>query len=145
MTPTELRAALAALGWTQGELARRYGVNPRTIRGYLVDGDAIPPALARFIALAQAGGGPRFVFGDAVGGPGEYLVHLRRPRFVARVVEEGGDDEEDAGADTLAGLTLALGDGILLCEVDWIDDPRGDLGDVLAAARAAVLEAWGAG
>jgi len=37
MTPRELRRALKRLGWTQVELARRIGVNPRTVRKWVLN------------------------------------------------------------------------------------------------------------
>ena len=36
-TPTNLRLAIASLGVTQAELARRLGVSDRTLRQWLVD------------------------------------------------------------------------------------------------------------
>lgn len=53
MTPTELRAALAALGISQLELARRTGANARTVRRWLDprSGPLAPGAAAR-VSLA---------------------------------------------------------------------------------------------
>lgn len=47
----------------------------------------------------------------------------------------------DEDADTRAGLTLALGGGLLLCEVAWTDPPPPDLQPLLAEAAAAILGA----
>ncbi|MCX8003341.1 MAG: helix-turn-helix domain-containing protein [Burkholderiaceae bacterium] len=139
MTPTELRAALAALGWSQGRLAAECGVNPRTARKWALGEAPVPADVAALVRAAQAGGPDAWVFGDGDATGGEYAVHLRRPRLVARLVNE--DDPDDAAtADTLAGLVLALGEGLVLCEIRWIDPPPGEAGlQALIASCAAAI------
>ncbi len=58
MTPTELRAALAALSLTQAGAARRWGVDPRTMRYWCVGDRAIPGWVPVMIEL-EAGRRPR--------------------------------------------------------------------------------------
>lgn len=58
MTPTDLRAQLARLGLTQTGAARLLGVNPRTVRRWLEDGD-IPPPVVRLLGAMEAVPGVR--------------------------------------------------------------------------------------
>lgn len=54
MTPSEYRAALAALGLTQAGAAELIGVNPRTSRRWALGESPIPQAVARLMAMMQA-------------------------------------------------------------------------------------------
>jgi len=140
VTPTDLRAALAALGWTQGRLAVEAGVAARTARRWALGEAAIPGDVVALLAAAQAGGGDAWVFGAGNATGREYAVHLRRPRLVARLVDEA-DPDDAASADTLTGLVLALGDDTVLCEVRWIDPPPDNAGmQALIASCLAALE-----
>lgn len=136
MTPDELRAIGAALygaEW-QSPLARALGVNPRTIRK-LVSGEMRVSATLEAAIRALTGATdpdaldvmrPRdaWIVGEgperADGARIEYLVHARRPRFIARVAADDGDTDADRGT----GVTYS-GDGYVLCEIAWIDAPPG--------------------
>ena len=103
MTPSEFQANCmaitgSALGW-QGEIARRLGVDPNTIRKAAKHGPS--DNLAR--AVLDLIGEPvseqvhaRWIVGDGDDGR-EYLVHTRFPRFRCVVVAEG--DDYDIHAD----------------------------------------------
>ena len=52
MTPTEIRAARAALGLTQGQLARLIGVDGRTWRRWECDERQMPEPVRRLLLLA---------------------------------------------------------------------------------------------
>lgn len=54
MTPTALRATLAALGLTQAEAAHMLGVDERTIRRWLAGERKIPEPAARLLGLIEA-------------------------------------------------------------------------------------------
>ena len=48
----------------------------------------------------------------------EYIVHTRFPRFIAVLADE------EAGEDTgvlSGGYDYDIGDGTMLCRIDWID------------------------
>lgn len=129
MTPADLRQRLALAGMSQGELARRIGISPRHARRLAAEeGEGVPDHLVPAV-LAALAGAPHdaWVFGDGDTTGSEYAVHLLHPRLVARLVAE--DDETDAAsADVLGGITISLGDGLLLCEIRWIDSPPDDAG-----------------
>lgn len=57
------------------------------------------------------------------------LVHLAAPRFVAKVIEiddAGAQTDDGPRADLVAGFTIDLIDGLLLCQIAWIDPPAMD-------------------
>lgn len=129
MTPADLRARLAGAGLSQRDLARAMGVADRTVRRWVAPTGAdvpdhlVPDVLA---ALATAPA-DTWIFGDGDRTGGEYAVHLHRPRLIARLVDH--DDPVDAAsADTIGGLTISLGGGLVLCEIRWIDPPPDDAG-----------------
>jgi len=55
MTPAELRAAIADLGMAQVGFARIAGVNPATVRQWLVGSRRIPGPIPAPIAALRAG------------------------------------------------------------------------------------------
>ena len=139
MTREEFRTASVALlgsvvGW-QSAIARRLGVDSRTVRRWLaVDGplpEWVGEKLAELMGGVAPGPWPRdeWVVGDAVGADGrrrEYVVHLAPPRFVARVVAldpDGQPEQPEEPADVSSGVCYAVDDATLLCEIDWIDTP----------------------
>lgn len=134
MTPAELRAlGLAIYGpeW-QAPLARALGVNPRTVRklaaGELAISAGMEADIRRVLgvndpdALDKMWPRDEWIIGDSPERPdgtrAEYIVHTRRPRFIARVA---ADDDD---ADRAAGVVYQ-GDGYVLCEIAWIDPPPG--------------------
>lgn len=139
MTPDALAAALRELCPGPGWLARAsalVGVEVRGLRQMLAGDRPVPPGLAAQLR-ALLTGGDRWVLGDGDATGGAWLVHLRVPRFAARLVDE--DDPETArGADTLSGLTLSLGGSLVLCQIVWIDPPPREIGALLAEAAEAV-------
>lgn len=139
MTPDALAAALRELCPGAGWLPRAsvlLGVEVRGLRQMLAGDRPVPPGLAAQISTLLTGG-DRWVLGDGDRTGGAWLIHLRQPRFVARLVDE--DDPETArGADTLSGLTLALAGSLVLCQIVWIDPPPPDLHPLLNAAAEAV-------
>jgi transcriptional regulator with XRE-family HTH domain len=58
MTAKQLRHAIKRLGWTQVELARRLGVNPRTVRKWVLSERPISEPAARLIRTWLAKGQP---------------------------------------------------------------------------------------
>lgn len=139
MTPDDLAAALRELCPGQGWLARAsalVGVEVRGLRQMLAGGRPVPPGLAAQLRTLLTSG-DRWVLGDGDRTGGAWLVHLRVPRFAARLVDED-DPETTRGADTLSGLTLSLGGPLVLCQIVWIDPPPADLQPLLAEAAAAV-------
>lgn len=139
MTPDELAAALRDLCPGAGWLTRAsalLGVQVRGLRQMLAGDRPVPPGLAAQIR-ALLGGGDRWVLGRGEATGGTWLVHLRPPRFAARLVDED-DPDTIRGADTLSGLTLSLGGSLVLCQIVWTDPPPADLQPLLAEAAAAV-------
>lgn len=153
MTPAELRAigsALYGAEW-QSPLARALGINARTVRKLVAGEMRVSPALQAAIRALTGATDPdaldvmrprdEWILGDGAeredGTRIEYLVHARRPRFVARIAAD--DIEADTDADRGAGVTYT-GDGYTLCEVAWIDPPPGpaELHRLLEAACDAV-------
>lgn len=136
MTPDELRAVGASLygpEW-QSPMARALGVNPRTIRKLVAGETRISPAMETAIRALTGAADPdaldvmrprdAWIMGDGPvredGSRIEYLIHGRRPRFIARVAADDGDEDADRGT----GVTYS-GDGYVLCEIAWIDAPPG--------------------
>lgn len=127
-------------GW-QSATARILDVGSRRVRAYISGKEPVPEGLARQIAaihaaITEAGGplpidapapadsGPDWIIGVEpqvefrdIDGP-EYLVHLRRPRFFARIVDEA----LEGGA--LGREVYVDGDHALV--VTWIDRPNDD-------------------
>ena len=50
MTPAQLRARLAALGWTQRHLAKMLGVTERTVSRWLAGSTPVPLHCQRYLA-----------------------------------------------------------------------------------------------
>jgi hypothetical protein len=144
VTPDALAAALRELCPGRGWLARAsalVNVEVRGLRQMLAGDRPVPPGLAAHLRTLLTSG-DRWVLGHGDRSGGAWLVHLREPRFAGRLVDE--DDPETArGADTLAGLTLSIGDSLVLCELVWIDPPPADLQRLLAETAEAVARLLG--
>jgi hypothetical protein len=140
VTPDALADALRELCPGPGWLARAahlLGVGTRGLRQMLAGQRPIPPGLAAQVA-ALLGSGDRWILGRGDRTGGAWLVHLRQPRFAARLVDEA-DAADAASADTLSGLSVSLGVGdLVLCQVVWTDPPPADLQPLIADAAAAV-------
>ena len=153
MTSNDFTAAAIALlrsaiGW-QSAIARRLGVDSRTVRRWLAAGDTPPlvdEKLNEMMGARDVGPWPRdeWVVGDGVTADGkhrEYIVHLAPPRFVARIVvctDDGLAVLDEEPADILSGVVYSSHD-MLLCEVDWIDEvPAGQVTHMLEAAVDAI-------
>src|SRR3546814_7141487 len=99
-TAASIALLRTAVGW-QSEIARRMGVNRRTVVRWLKDGQT-PEWVDDWFADKMGGTDPsvwprdEWVIGDGVTGDGrrrEYIVHVMPPRFIARIarcVEDGG-------------------------------------------------------
>ena len=77
---------------------------------------------------------------DVDGARCEYLIHTRAPRFICRIVDEGGDEPEQE-YDAISGLSYAQGDDFTLCEFVWLDtcpDMGGPLEALLERACDAI-------
>jgi len=158
MTSDEFTAASIALlrsavGW-QSAIARRLGIDSRTVRRWLAAGETpawVDARLAELMGAADIAPWPRdeWLLGDAFGADGrrrEYLVHLQPPRFVARVVEIDADGEplpEMQPADVVSGTVYVVDHFVgehetVLCEIDWIDrPPPGEITPLMEAAADA--------
>ena len=141
----------SAVGW-QSAISRRLGVESRTVRRWLKDGqtpDWVDEKLAELMGARELSQWPRdeWVVGDGLTADGrhrEYIVHLMPPRFVARIVactEDGLPEQEELPADILSGTVYGADRLTLLCEIDWIDqvDP-GHVTHLLEAAANAIEE-----
>lgn len=155
MTAEEFKTASIALlrsavGW-QSAIARRLGVESRTVRRWLRAG-AVPEWVAdKFAELIglrtdEAFAWPRdeWIVGDGIDRDGqrrEYVVHTVPPRFIARVVACDPDGLPELGeepADVVSGVVYSDGDDVL-CEIDWIDEPDpGQVTQLLEAAADAL-------
>ncbi len=141
MTHDEFAAAAMALlgraaGW-QSAIARRLGVNDRTVRRW-IGSDTVPDwvgeRLAELMGAREPAPWPRdeWLVGDgfSVAGRGalrEYIAHLQPPRFVARIVQTDDDGEPDTlelPADVTSGTVYRADLGLTLCEIAWIDHPE---------------------
>jgi hypothetical protein len=118
----------------QSPLARALGVNARSIRFWASGSRPIPEEIAAKIRNLMGVADPldldqRHPFDDWILGDGasdrEYLIHTRRPRFIARIAAD--DMESDDAADRSSGVTFHGGgdSGYTLCEIVWIDAPPG--------------------
>jgi len=139
LTASELRAlGLARWGpeW-QSPLARALRVSARTVRRWAAGTVAIPEGAAEEIFVLFGGTPgtlilPRSEWLIAEGADDEddhrlYVVHARRPRFIARIIRVIAGtleaDPDEAPADTLAGITAGIDEEHELAEIAWIDPP----------------------
>lgn len=136
MTPAELTAAGYALfghEW-QSPLARALKVNARAVRFWVSGERQIPSGIEAEIATLMGARDPldldtafprdEWIVGDGIplpdGARREYVIHMRRPRFVARVA----DYDADPDADRASGIVYGSAD-YSLCEIVWIDPAPG--------------------
>lgn len=131
-TSSSIALLRSAVGW-QSAIARRLGVEPRTVRRWIAAGqipDWVEQKFGEMIGAADIAPWPRdeWMMGDtatATGGRREYIFHMQPPRFVARIVEVdpfGAPVSAESPADTVSGVVYESdGLGIVLCEIDWID------------------------
>jgi len=141
MTPTELQAigmAVFGMEW-QSALARAIDMSPRHMRRLTAGVSPITETIAadirRVLGVAEIGDPdwPRdeWIVGDApveagTGARREYIVHTRRPRFVARVVAVDNDGLAEPQEDPADILTCAYSSSdYVVCEIVWIDPPPG--------------------
>lgn len=155
MTPDQLRAIGAArygADW-QSPLARAIGMSVRHMQRLAAGTHPITAGIERDILTALGGTAiadpdwPRdaWIVGDGrddLGHVREYVVHSRRPRFVARVValdDTGEPTPSEQPADISTGIVYE-GDGYVLVEVVWLDPtpPLADVHRLLEAACDAV-------
>lgn len=154
MTRDELAAiGLASYGvnW-QSPLARAIGISPRHMRRLASGESPITEGIAADIRKVLGAADiadpdwPRdaWIVGDApieagTGARREYVMHTKRPRFVARVVAVDDDGLPEPGeepADILTGVTYAS-ESYVLCEVVWIDSPPAGPGAIHALLEQA--------
>ncbi len=153
MTPAEFQSSSIALlrsavGW-QSAIARKLGIDSRTVRRWLAD-EAIPAwvggRFAEWIGAGEISPWPRdeWLIGDALGGDGrrrEYVAHLQPPRFVARIIkcdDDGLPEADELPADILTGPVYSSEDYVL-AEIAWIDEVSpGEIVKWLEAAADAV-------
>lgn len=137
MTPPELRALILASGLSNSEFARRIPVNYRTLTRMLAGEAPIMPrteaAIRAMLGVTDAAT-PDWPRDEWIMGEGppprrrEYVIHTRRPRFIARVVAidllqdvpEPNEEPVDFG-----GVNYDAGDS-RLCEIAWIDPAPAD-------------------
>lgn len=129
-TSTSIALLRSAIGW-QSAIARRLGVESRTVRRWLAADETpewVDAKFAELIGVTDIAPWPRdeWLIGDAPGPEGrrrEYIMHLQPPRFVARIVvcdDDGEPIEAEHPADVISGVVYQSG-GTLLCEIDWIE------------------------
>lgn len=138
MTPEQLQQAGEVLFGPQWQtpLARSLGMKDAAlVRKWLSGKTAMRPDTAQRIRLLLSH--DEWIVGDGATNGGEYIVHTRYPRFIARVASEDRGDV----ADTISGITYACADGdATLCEFIWSDKPPvgDDLLRLLQRANAAI-------
>lgn len=148
-TATSIALLRSAVGW-QSAIARRLGVDSRTVRRWLAGGEVprwAEEKLAEMIGAADlASPFPRdeWLLGDALGGDGrrrEYIHHLQPPRFTARIVvvdDDGLPEPGEEPADVASGAVYSIDEETVLCELAWIDEP--DPGEIVRLLEAAADE-----
>ncbi len=148
-TAASIAILRSAVGW-QTAIARRLGIEARTVRRWVQAGET-PPWVDQQLADMMGGVGaspwPRdeWIIGDGVTGDGrrrEYIMHVAPPRFVARIVavnENDAPEDSDLPADIVSGTVFQADPETLLCEIDWIDAPDpGGVTQLLEAAADAI-------
>lgn len=150
-TASSIALLRSAVGW-QSAIARRLGVEARTVRRWLADGAApawVDGRFAEWLGAMTLAPWPRdeWLIGDAFGGDGKrraYVSHLQPPRFVARIVVCDGDglpEPSEEPADILTG-TVYSSEDYVLAEIVWIDEvATGEIVKWLEAAADAIDEA----
>lgn len=150
-TATSIALLGSAVGW-QSAIARRLGIESRTVRRWIAAGQAPEWAMEKLTELAGGAGAspwPRdeWIHGDATGADGkrrEYIYHTQPPRFLARIVELDADGvplPKEEPADVLSGMVYGLAEDMVLCEIEWIDEvATGEHVKWLEAAAEAIVE-----
>lgn len=148
---TAIAILRSAVGW-QTAIAKRLGVESRTVRRWISDDQTPKWADDKLMELTGAcliSPWPRdeWVVGDGVTADGtrrEYIIHLAPPRFAARIValdDDGNPDHHETPVDVITGSAYQIDVDTMLCEVDWIDQPRpGEIAALFEAAAAAIDE-----
>lgn len=162
MNAAEFQIAACAIlgtvvGW-QSKIARRLPsrdgnhVSIRQVQRW-IEADRVPDwaeaELLRLMGGTERSPFPRdeWMIGDGVTRDGrrrEYIVHLREPRFVARVVtvdDDGDPAPEEEPADILTGITYQANEETILCEIEWFDQPKPGHVTLLMEAAADALDA----
>lgn len=145
---TSIALLRSAVGW-QSAIARRLGVDSRTVRRWIKDGqvpDWVETKLAEMIGHpSRSATWPRdeWIVGVSTDGKRrEYIVHTVAPRFIARIVacdEDGVPEAGEEPADLLSGTTYSADEMTVLCEIAWIDEvPPGQVVGLLEAAADAI-------
>ena len=154
--PAEFRALGIAWhgqgrGW-QAALSREMKINPRTIRRW-ANGEVKIPArvqenLTHILLASDLYEGAlcdEWVIGyapqDDANIVREYILHIRAPRFIGRIVEvdvDGAPVESEGEANILSGLTCEISDYFVLCEIRWMDLPNTNQQNELVKAAATV-------
>lgn len=129
---TSIAILRTAVGW-QSRIAERLGIESRTVRRWIKQGQTPPwvdERLAEMIGATAIAPWPRdeWLIGDGISpnlrGRREYIMHMQPPRFIARVVAIDDDGEPEGGeepADVNSGTVYQANEETLLCEIEWID------------------------
>ena len=75
LTPAQLRAARALVGWSRETLAEKAGVSAQTVTGFELLGADSKISTLHKIKRALEAVGVQFIDEDEVGGPGVRLKH----------------------------------------------------------------------
>lgn len=130
-TATSIALLRSSVGW-QSAIARRLGVESRTVRRWLAAGvtpDWVDAKFTELLGATDLAPWPRdeWLIGDALGADGkrrEYIAHIQPPRFIARVVDCDGDGlptPAEMPADVVSGITYSADEFTVLCEIEWIE------------------------
>ena len=121
------------IGW-QSAIARRLGVNNRTIRK-IVKGDLkISDGLAKDLLDLLGENAPQIIHAEWILGQGddnrEYLIHTRHPRFQCLVLDLNDPEYE---FDHDAGVQYTFNNSVL-CGFLWHDRKPDNIAEVLEPA-----------
>ena len=153
MTPSAFRAACAALyqgrGDWQAALAHHLSVDKRSVRRWCSEtGDGPPDWVIDKLGIVRDPAVPRdeWILALRSSEDGrDYVIHTRAPRFVGRLVDVDGDglpEPDELPADVTGGITMDVGEGIVLCEIAWGDPPPtdADIVALLGQVRDVILD-----
>ena len=123
ITAAEFRSLVFAHYGRRGlsEFARAHGLNRRTASRYASGDLPVPPEVAAALGTPDSRlDMDEWIVGQGTRGIGnDYVVHLARPRFVARILEY----DSRAAADLPPASMYAVKGGYVLSDLRWIDRP----------------------
>ena len=121
-----------SVGW-QSEIARRLGINNRTVRRYVSGKAPVSGGVAADLLKLLGEHAPQIIHAEWIFGEGvdnrNYLIHTRHPRFTCVVLDQ---NDQTYNFDHDAGVQYEFDDSVL-CGFLWHDKMPENVTEILEA------------